>query len=663
MPYPLPPQMDSKQTSSSNAFSTEIQQSLISAVKPNPTQLNKQDPTSSQGKSALFPLLYPKQDQDTSSRLWDGNTNGLFGGESFEEVPGGRLFTGLADGRIVELIRKPKEVGDNGGGRDNWTSANIARTGNWLFSHASSPTSSPHPSYVFGEVQTYHHRHRPFARSSSFPKPPLFPHLWPPASSLHSLLPHHLEASCGDPQMEWACGRPLGLKWHKALAVLVTCDASYGLIAVKVDEEDEGREWKGVCSGNCRNCVGSTEFRDCVGVCIGCVGGMKKGEVRLLTNMAAGRKIYFANGLDILQNYFASPPSSHLSSSPSYPPASSPSCLSALKELDGDIFFSDSSSRYRRNRVFLESYEAGPGGRLLRYRPRTATTEVVLDRLAFPNGVLFMKHRWPPTLLVVELMRFRILQYPLMSEEIDDEETETGHGGIEDRGEGQTSRQIHCYGNGNVTVFVEDLPFFPDNITYARSTALARASYFVASSFERKGLWKLVTSSGRISWLCRLLMALVPYELVTRIADKLKLAGGLLAEIQEVEEGGEAKAETELPLEEGGWGRKAVIGTIRTVFRYGNNVVDAERDEVDIWSRGLMHLSEGFLTSAGHLLLGSFMPSQPLWVMENFESFREMQGEDATVEDKWRNTNTRSQDKRAEGERPRKKATKTSDEL
>eukprot|EP00922_Rhytidocystis_sp_ex-Travisia-forbesii_P063379 GHVS01094301.1.p1 GENE.GHVS01094301.1~~GHVS01094301.1.p1 ORF type:complete len:705 (+),score=125.41 GHVS01094301.1:265-2115(+) len=615
--------------------------SLINTVS-NPLLLNKQPSSTSPDPWALYPL-HPKKDASSGPRD-EMDIGTVLGGESFEEVPDGRLFTGLADGRIVQLIKNPKHKEAK---EKNWTFANIARTGNWLFSRASSPTSSsPHPSYMPGEVQISPHR--------SFPPPPaaawspLFPASWLSASSSHSLLPHGLEAACGSPEAEWACGRPLALRWHAGLAVLVASDATYGLVAVQVDDGSH-QEWRGVCNDACRKCVKDLG-RDCVAVCLGCVGGMKKGEVRLLTDMAGGRKIHFANGLDILQHYTAAPSHSASTASSSSPGSS---CLSAWNNLDGDIFFTDSSSRHPRSRVFLECYEASPGGRLLRYRPRVGTTEVVLDRLAFPNGLLFARHRWPPTLLVVELMRFRVLQYQIISEENDQEESKATRG--MDQEEGERLSSVQCSGHGKVTIFVEDLPFFPDNITYARRTS-TQGTYFVAASFERKGLWKLLMGSGIVGWLGRSMMAMAPYHLVTRVADRAGLVRGLLAEIEEVDEGG--GAESKLGPEEGRWERKAVIGKLQRVFRYDNNAVEADKDGV--WSRGLMYLSEGFLTSAGELLLGSYMPSQPVWVMENFESFRdrEIQWEDKL----WRNeTVTKSQEK--QGEPTSNEETKTLDEL
>ncbi|KAG6741334.1 hypothetical protein POTOM_054567 [Populus tomentosa] len=54
---------------------------------------------------------------------------------------------------------------------------------------------------------------------------------------------------------------------------------------------------------------------------------------------------------------------------------------------NGSIFFTDTSKRYDRVDHFFILLEGESTGRLLRYDPPTKTTHVVLDGLAFPNGV------------------------------------------------------------------------------------------------------------------------------------------------------------------------------------------------------------------------------------------------------------------------------------
>ncbi|KAM7258249.1 hypothetical protein ACFE04_013990 [Oxalis oulophora] len=79
----------------------------------------------------------------------------------------------------------------------------------------------------------------------------------------------------------------------------------------------------------------------------------------LATHVAAGDPILFANDLDIHAN--------------------------------GSIFFTDTSKRYNRVNHFFTLLEGENTGRLLRYDPPTKETHIVLDGLAFPNGVQLSK--------------------------------------------------------------------------------------------------------------------------------------------------------------------------------------------------------------------------------------------------------------------------------
>ncbi|KAI3470146.1 hypothetical protein Pfo_026809 [Paulownia fortunei] len=58
---------------------------------------------------------------------------------------------------------------------------------------------------------------------------------------------------------------------------------------------------------------------------------------------------------------------------------------------NGSIFFTDTSNRYNRVDHFFILLEGEATGRLLRYDPPTKTTHVVLEGLAFPNGVQLSK--------------------------------------------------------------------------------------------------------------------------------------------------------------------------------------------------------------------------------------------------------------------------------
>ncbi|KAG8369485.1 hypothetical protein BUALT_Bualt14G0018600 [Buddleja alternifolia] len=97
----------------------------------------------------------------------------------------------------------------------------------------------------------------------------------------------------------------------------------------------------------------------------------------LVTHDVDGNPILFANDLDIHTN--------------------------------GSIFFTDTSKKYNRVDHFFILLEGETSGRLLRYDPPTKTVHVVLEGLAFPNGLQFSKDQ--SFLLFTETTNCRIMKY------------------------------------------------------------------------------------------------------------------------------------------------------------------------------------------------------------------------------------------------------------
>ncbi|KAK4254836.1 hypothetical protein QN277_007921 [Acacia crassicarpa] len=130
------------------------------------------------------------------------------------------------------------------------------------------------------------------------------------------------------------------------------------------------------------------------------VVGPDGGIATPLATQVEGKPILFANDLDIHNN--------------------------------GSIFFTDTSKRHNRVAHFLILLEGEATGRLLRYDPPTKTTHVVLDGLAFPNGVQFSKDQ--SFLFFTETTNCRLMKYWLQGPKM---------GTVE---------------------HVADLPGFPDNV-------------------------------------------------------------------------------------------------------------------------------------------------------------------------------------------------------
>ncbi|KAJ0969003.1 hypothetical protein J5N97_021880 [Dioscorea zingiberensis] len=99
---------------------------------------------------------------------------------------------------------------------------------------------------------------------------------------------------------------------------------------------------------------------------------------------------------------------------------------------NGSIFFTDTSMRYNRKDHFIILLEGEATGRLLRYDPSSKTTHVVLQGLAFPNGVQLSKDQ--SFLLFTETTNCRVMKYWL---------------------EGPKRGKVELFAN---------LPGFPDNV-------------------------------------------------------------------------------------------------------------------------------------------------------------------------------------------------------
>ncbi|KAK9287638.1 hypothetical protein L1049_016075 [Liquidambar formosana] len=107
------------------------------------------------------------------------------------------------------------------------------------------------------------------------------------------------------------------------------------------------------------------------------VVGPEGGLATPLATHVEGKPILFANDLDIHKN--------------------------------GSIFFTDTSKRYNRVNHFFILLEGEGTGRLLRYDPSTKTTHIVLDGLAFPNGVQLSREQ--TFLLFTETTNCRLMKY------------------------------------------------------------------------------------------------------------------------------------------------------------------------------------------------------------------------------------------------------------
>jgi sugar lactone lactonase YvrE len=139
---------------------------------------------------------------------------------------------------------------------------------------------------------------------------------------------------------------------------------------------------------------------------------------------------------------------------------------------DGTIYFSDASQR-PISQLEMDILEHRPHGRLLAYRPQTKTVEVVADGLYWANGVCLAADE--SYALVAETSSYRVMRVWLTGDK-----------------------------RGHLEVFVDNLPGFPDNVTW---------------SPERKAFWIAIGSPRDAN-----LDKLAPHPFVRKVVARLPKA-------------------------------------------------------------------------------------------------------------------------------------------
>jgi sugar lactone lactonase YvrE len=117
---------------------------------------------------------------------------------------------------------------------------------------------------------------------------------------------------------------------------------------------------------------------------------------------------------------------------------------------DGKIVFTDATQRSSPREfgtfdaALFDILEHSCTGRLLEFDPSTATTRIVAQGLCFPNGVALSADE--QSLLVAETGTYRILRIARTASGID-------------------AREVLRSGGSDVSVLLDNLPGFPDNLT------------------------------------------------------------------------------------------------------------------------------------------------------------------------------------------------------
>ena len=102
---------------------------------------------------------------------------------------------------------------------------------------------------------------------------------------------------------------------------------------------------------------------------------------------------------------------------------------------DGKIYFSDASDRFDKDHYKRDFIEHMPNGRLLVYDPLDGSTDLLMDGLYFANGVALSEKE--DFVLVNETSSYRVRRYWIKGEKA-----------------------------GKSDIFLDNLPFYPDGISY-----------------------------------------------------------------------------------------------------------------------------------------------------------------------------------------------------
>lgn len=151
----------------------------------------------------------------------------------------------------------------------------------------------------------------------------------------------------------------------------------------------------------------------------------------------------------------------------SYPGVPPMKLVNDLAILDnGSIFFTDSSSKFRRKELLFDVIEGRPNGKLLHYNPVDGTLSVAISELHFANGITLGPNE--EYLLITETTKARILKYIQCIEDI---------------------KILLCRyylkgpKSGQVEIFIDNLIGFPDNISPS-----ADGGYWVGFASLRTGI-------------------------------------------------------------------------------------------------------------------------------------------------------------------------------
>lgn len=168
----------------------------------------------------------------------------------------------------------------------------------------------------------------------------------------------------------------------------------------------------------------------------------------------------------------------------------------------GIIYFSDASSKYGLDKMMADVFEHGNHGRLLSFDPRTGKTTTLASGLHVANGVTLGPDE--AYVLVSETLQYRVMRYWLKGPKA-----------------------------GQFEPFIENLPGFPDNISYN-----GKDGFWLALFAPRDAMLDgLLPHPGLLKAVYRIPESVRPKAAKHARVLKLDLNGKVKADLQDATEG------------------------------------------------------------------------------------------------------------------------------
>jgi len=204
------------------------------------------------------------------------------------------------------------------------------------------------------------------------------------------------------------------------------------------------------------------------------------------------------------------------------------------------VYFTDSSSRWRRREFIYEVLEAAPTGGLIAFDRVRKEARVLAHNLAFPNGIL-VDPRAEKFLLFNELNRARILRFDLAKQPASKALPAVDAAAVLPT-DGRPAAQDAS--SSALSILLDNLPGIPDNLAWESAAASGSVSsgpayFWVGCGTKRTQPFSLTDFLAGWPSVRATLAALVPKEFFLKLVPRIGLL--LRVEVADVTTGREAR--------------------------------------------------------------------------------------------------------------------------